>query len=294
MDETKGSKILIVDDSATNIQLLASILNEHYELKVATSGKRCLELVSKSPKPDLILLDIEMPDMNGYEVCRELKKLSSSSTIPIIFVTAKSEDSDEELGLALGAVDYITKPIKPAIVKARVKTQLIIKHQRDQLVKMALHDQLTGLYNRHYLLESAHIKISKSMRHKTPVSLTVIDLDHFKHINDTYGHKTGDLALKAIADLLKSVVRKEDIAARFGGEEFVVIFDHCDLKDALRKAEDLRKAISQLKPKGLDLTASFGVAQLDSSGESFDQLLNRSDKALYLAKEQGRNRVVSL
>ena len=284
--------LLIVDDQPTNIQILAGILQNEYQIKVATSGKDCIKICNKSPQPDLLLLDIEMPEMNGYEVFNELKSKQLTSQIPVIFVTARVEDDDEEMGLELGAVDYITKPVRPAIVKARIKNQITIKRQNDQLKRMALHDQLTNLYNRHYLMESASIKAARALRHKHHLSVAILDLDHFKKINDTHGHKTGDIVLKSVANLLKSLTRREDIVARLGGEEFLVVFDHCSGENAERKANELREAIEQLNPKGIQISASFGVSELNLKGESVDSLINRSDKALYRAKDQGRNCVV--
>lgn len=284
--------ILIIDDVAANIQLAASLLNNEYNIKVATSGKKGLEIAKAEPLPDLILLDIEMPEMNGYEVCRVLKGTQKTASIPIIFLTAMDQDSEEELGLELGAVDYITKPIRPAILKARIKTQVLIKYQNDQLLQMALHDQLTGLFNRRYLMETAHLKAAKSLRHSIPISAVLLDLDHFKSINDNHGHDKGDAVLKAVGSLLTDLTRKEDIAARLGGEEFIVLFDHCELDSAFKKSEELRSEIEKLSPAGIDITASLGVCQFDLSGDTFDRLLNRCDKALYKAKDLGRNQVV--
>ena len=232
-----------------------------------------------------------MPEMNGYEVCQKLKSQTSTSSIPIIFITAKDDDEDEEFGLELGAVDYITKPVRPAIVLARVKTQITIKKQQDQLKKMALYDQLTGIYNRHYLMETANLKIAKSFRHDYPISLVVVDIDHFKSINDNNGHDVGDKVLVEVSKLFNQTTRKEDIAARFGGEEFVLLLDHCDKKSAQTKVESIRKEVEKLEPESLKVTASFGVAELQS-GEALDALIKRADDALYEAKQTGRNKVV--
>lgn len=291
MNSPEKPTVLLVDDVPANIQLLAGFLSDLYEIKVATSGKRAVELATSTPQPDLILLDIEMPEMNGYEVCQKLKNQTSTSSIPIIFITAKDDDDDEEFGLELGAVDYITKPVRPAIVLARVKTQVTIKKQQDQLKKMALYDQLTGIYNRHYLMETANLKIAKSRRHSYPISLVVVDIDHFKSINDNNGHDVGDKVLIAVSKLFNQTTRKEDIAARFGGEEFVLLLDHCSIKSAQSKVESIRKQVEALKPESLKVTASFGVAELQS-GEALDNLIKRADDALYKAKQTGRNKVV--
>lgn len=284
--------ILLVDDTRTNLEILAACLQQNYHLKVARNGIRCLELAEKDPIPDLILLDVIMPDMDGYEVCRQLKANSLTQHIPIIFVTGKDSDDDEEYGLQLGAVDYITKPIRPAIVTARVSTQIILKQQSDALRTMALHDQLTGLFNRHFLIESATNKISRLSRHGGKLSIMMIDIDHFKLVNDQFGHQSGDIVLQAVAHVLADCNRKEDVVARFGGEEFVILLDHCSLDDTQEKAEQLRLKIDQLNPEQIHVTASFGIAELQPDGEEFDHLLARADEAVYLAKEKGRNCIV--
>ena len=283
--------VLVVDDAPANIQVLASCLKDDYQVKVATNGARCLELAGISPEPDLILLDILMPDMDGYEICQQLKQNESTRHIPVIFVTAKDNDDEEEKGFSLGAVDYITKPIRPAVVVARVKTHVMLKRQHDLLARMAMRDQLTGLYNRHYLFDAACRKIARAMRHQYSVCLLMIDVDHFKKINDTHGHVVGDEVLKGIASLMDACSRQEDVAARFGGEEFVVLLGHCEIADALEKSQQLLASIEQLKPGGIEVTVSIGVAELSSSGETFGDLLGRADMALYKAKDNGRNRV---
>ena len=284
--------VLIVDDVATNVQALALLLKEEYVIKVATGGARALELASQDPIPDLILLDVLMPDMSGYDVLKLLKEDNITAQIPIIFVTGKDAVEDEEYGLELGAVDYIAKPIRPSIVKARVKTHIMLKQQHDQLVGMATHDQLTGLYNRHYLNDALSKKVAHAKRHSEPLSVIIVDIDHFKSVNDTYGHLTGDLILKAVGSAMQSGARKEDIAARFGGEEFIVLLDNCTAHDAQVKAEHLRSQIEALHPEEIAVTASFGVAQLQQDTQRYEDLLKNADTALYIAKEEGRNRVV--
>ena len=285
--------ILIVDDVPANIQTLADVLKDKYRIKVATDGYRCLELARQEPQPDLILLDIEMPGISGFEVCKQLKKDALTQDIPVIFVTANDQEEDEEKGLQIGAVDYITKPIRPVIVAARVDTHITLKIQRDLLTRMATHDQLTGLYNRHFLMESAGKKIAYAQRHHSSISLLILDIDHFKTINDDYGHPFGDRVLREIGALLKKFSRKEDVVTRFGGEEFVILFDACVLQDALHKAEQLREQIAQLKPDGHKITASFGLTEITSEQDSLEQMIKRADQALYKAKQQGRNRVIT-
>ncbi len=283
--------VLIVDDTATTVAILSACLKDNYHLKTARNGEQCLKQVKLSPQPDLILLDIEMPDMNGYQVSEKLKADPTTSHIPIIFITARLDVEDEEKGFAHGAVDYITKPIHPPIVAARVKTHVTMKKQKDILERIALHDQLTDLYNRHFLLNVAKQKISAALRHQFAISIMMIDIDHFKSINDQHGHPAGDSVLKAVAKVLKKEYRDEDIAARFGGEEFVIILSHCDLGNARIKAENLRIKMENLKPLGIKMTISIGLSQLENEQDSFEELLSRADKALYHAKQQGRNRV---
>ena len=177
--------ILLVDDEPANIQLLAGYIKDDYQIKVATSGEQCLKLCAATQQPDLILLDVDMPGMNGYQVCEQLKSSPSTAPIAIMFVTAMQTEEDEETALSLGAVDYLTKPVRPAILLARIKTHVKLKIQHDALVNMAMRDQLTNLYNRHYLLESANHRVAKAMRQKSPISLLILDIDHFKQINDT-------------------------------------------------------------------------------------------------------------
>jgi len=284
--------VLIVDDIPSNIKVLANCLKDHYQIKVATGGNDCLRLAVSEPIPDLILLDIEMPDLGGYEVCQTLQSQPHTQDIPIIFVTARDEDSNEEKGLQMGAVDYITKPVRPSIVLARVNTHVTLKRQRDTLKAIALKDQLTDLYNRYYLLEAAEQRMANAIRHEDPMSLLLMDIDHFKQVNDQHGHLVGDDVLKSLALLLKENCRKEDIAARFGGEEFVILLGHCDQAFAAQKAESIRCEVEQLNPKGLSITVSVGVAQFSINDETIERLLDRADRALYQAKAQGRNRVI--
>lgn len=284
--------VLIIDDTRLNIQTLAHILKNDYIIKFAHGGVKAVELASLEPIPDLILLDVEMPEMSGYDVCRTLRDNSETFNIPIIFVTGKDSIEEEEYGLSLGAVDYITKPIHPSIVKARVKTHVTLKRQYDLLKEIAVHDQLTGLYNRHYLTDMLISKVAHALRHDDPLSIILIDIDHFKAINDTYGHLVGDEVLKDIGRLIRLSARQEDIAARFGGEEFILVLDSCSQEDARLKAEGLRKEIERYYPQGLEVTGSFGVIQFDKTIDSVTHFLDLADQALYKAKKAGRNRVV--
>ena len=283
--------ILIVDDVASNIQTLAAILKDEYQIKVAISGERALEIMNQESKLDLVILDVEMPQMNGYEVLEKLQEMKLAQNIPVIFVTGNVDPEDEEKGLLLGAVDYITKPVRPAIVKARIKTHIILKRQRDELIYIASHDKLTGLYNRHYLAELGRQTFASARRHSDSMSVIMCDVDYFKAINDNHGHLNGDKVLQAVGSLLKSNTRTEDFSARFGGEEFVVVVWRCNAQEAKNKAEKIRKELSELEIDSIKVTASFGVVQLSHKHENFEDLLKEADEALYRAKENGRNRV---
>ena len=283
--------ILIVDDVASNIQTLAGVLKGKYQLKVATTGARALELVCAEPNIDLILLDIEMPEMNGFDVLEKLKENHVTKDIPVIFVTGNISVEDEEKGLVSGAVDYITKPIRPVIVQARVKTHITLKNQRDQLKYEAFHDKLTGLYNRYQLDTEGYRKFTRAKRQNADFTIVMIDIDFFKIVNDNYGHIIGDEVLKAVAKVLNTNRRVEDFVVRYGGEEFLILLEECDLENAEIKANTLRTTIEELHPAGISITASFGIASLSEKHISLDNLLKDADEALYKAKDNGRNRV---
>jgi len=284
--------VLIVDDLPSNVKVLEVILKDTYQLKMSTSGEEAIELANQVPLPDLILLDIGMPEMDGYEVMKKLKDSDDTKHIPIIFVTAHNQTEDEEKGLLAGAVDYITKPVRPAIVKARINTHITLKNQSDKLLYIALHDKLTGLYNRRYLQKVGDLKFARAYRHKENLSVITCDIDHFKVVNDNYGHLVGDKVLQAVGKLFSKEKRFEDFAARYGGEEFVIVLEHCPLKSAEQKAQELRAELESLTIEGISVTASFGVAQIDEKHKNFENLLKDADIALYRAKDSGRNKVV--
>jgi len=284
--------ILIVDDSPVIVQSLAEVLKEDYKLKVATSGARALEILENKEKIDLILLDVVMPEMDGYEVLQKIKDNPKTEDIPVIFVTGNDSVSQEEKGLKAGVVDYITKPIRTAIVKARVKIHITLKTQRDTLQSHAICDMLTGLYNRNHLDSEGGRKFAKAFRQQDNLTILMVDIDHFKAVNDTYGHLIGDKVLKAVANILKQSNRVEDFVARFGGEEFIVLLEDCDKDNAINKAEQFRKNIEELHPEGIKITASFGVVNLSSRHKSLEDMIKDADTALYEAKESGRNKVV--
>lgn len=297
---TPDNSILIVDDMTSNIQVLANALQADYRIKVATSGERALEICQSASKPDLVLLDIMMPDIDGYDVCRQLKSAPETSSIPVIFVTSLTDSSDEEKGLNVGAVDYITKPFHIPIVKARVRNHLSLKLKTDLLEEMSHIDGLTHIANRRNFDEMMEKETRRISRIPQPISMIMIDIDFFKPFNDNYGHGKGDECLIQVSRAMREVIKRpNDLLARYGGEEFAVILPETPLEGALKVAEQLRSAVESLNiPHAFSavtdhVTISLGVASgnEDEQTISVQQLLEQADQALYKAKHQGRNQV---
>ncbi|MGI2258252.1 GGDEF domain-containing response regulator [Shewanella sp. GXUN23E] len=286
-------RVLIVDDVKSNIMVMSKCLQDVCEVITAGNGQDCLALAKSYPQPDLILLDIRMPGMDGYSVCRQLKSDPQTESITVIFVTGNDSDEAEEIGLTLGAIDYITKPVRPAIVRARVAVHMQLKQQRDKLQFMAMHDQLTGLFNRYFLVENAEVRLAHFRRHKTPFCAVLLDIDEFKAINDKHGHDVGDEVLVATAQMLKDYTRREDIVARLGGEEMVILME-CPFESALNKVENLRARLEALMPAGIRVTASFGVVEATAQCDELHALLKLADECVYHSKSTGRNQVISV
>jgi diguanylate cyclase (GGDEF)-like protein len=303
MDATTARQIiLIVDDVPINIQVLARALKSDYDVKITTKGEKAIEIASSENPPDLILLDIMMPGMDGYEVCRRLKNNPKTLHLPVIFITAKGEVEDETAGLALGAVDYITKPFHLPIIKARVKTHLHLKRKSDMLERLASLDALTDIPNRRRFDEVLRVEWNRAKRTATPLSLILIDLDYFKSFNDNYGHAAGDECLYRVAQTLSGCLKRAgDFCARYGGEEFVVVLPNTSTEAAIAIAEDIHKHIELLNiPHARSIvsdrvTASLGAATVVPGGDiTPDSLLNAADGMLYKAKKAGRTQVKGL
>ena len=302
-DETKEKRsVLIVDDQPDNIHALGKLIKDEYRIMAATSGARALEIAESDNPPDLILLDVMMPEMDGYEVCRRLKRNEKTNSIPVIFVTAMDSAEDEETGFNLGAVDYISKPFKPTIVRARIKNQMNLKIKTDMLEKMSMQDGLTEIPNRRFFQENLAREWSRCMRNGLPLSLLIMDIDNFKPYNDNYGHGAGDECLRKVANVIKDTLsRPTDQAARYGGEEFVVLLPETHAAGALHVAEELRAAVQGLgithehSPTAPVVTISVGTSthSAESPMKNKEQLLQLADEALYQAKEAGRNRIHS-
>jgi diguanylate cyclase (GGDEF)-like protein len=289
--------ILVIDDELLDMELLADTLGTDYEMLFATEGIAGLEIaVAKSP--DLILLDVMMPGIDGYEVYKRLRENPRTNEIPVIFITGLGDVAAETRGLTLGAVDYITKPINPEPVKARVHTQIKAKLTRDKLTQLASTDGLTGLANRSYFDAMLAYECARHARSGAELSLILLDIDHFKIFNDTYGHVCGDDCLREVAHAISAVaVRATDIVARYGGEEFVLLLPETHLQGAVMLAEKVRKSISNLalphkNSAAKHVTASLGVASARMlPGSVTYNIVEEADKQLYAAKAGGRNRV---
>lgn len=297
MQNIKRPRILIVDDVPANIKMLREVLKSNYEIIFATSGPDAIELMEPKALPDLILLDIMMPDMDGYEVCRILKSDDLTAKIPIIFITSKDDEEDEIKGFELGAVDYVTKPFSIPVVKARVQTHVELKQQREILENLSSIDGLTGVPNRRNFDEFLDRNWHFCMRAGKAISLIMIDIDHFKTYNDQYGHLEGDECLKQVAAILKNCINRDtDILARYGGEEFGCVLPVTDMEGALSIAELMRKSVAALaiphaqsKTAGY-VTISLGVASMVPMKDAPAQtIIKVADNALYAAKMSTRN-----
>lgn len=292
------TRLLLVDDQPINIRVLQQIFSNLYSCFAATGGAQALDFCRRTP-PDLVLLDIVMPDMDGYEVCKALKADIATRDIPIIFITAHTDALEETQALELGAVDFISKPVNPAVVRARVKTQLTLKCQSDMLRQLAFRDGLTGAFNRRYFDQQLAVELTRGARNQTPLALIMIDVDFFKRFNDHYGHQAGDDCLRKIAQALQQNLRRPaDLVARYGGEEFACILPETSFDDAMHIAQELEASVRAIGIAHTDsdvadhVTISVGVAgrHLDANKEPA-VLLALADAQLYEAKRRGRARV---
>ncbi|MDT4826123.1 Chemotaxis response regulator protein-glutamate methylesterase [compost metagenome] len=291
------SVILIIDDSADSIRLLSSMLKDQGQILFATSGEQGIGL-AQLQQPTLILLDVEMSGMNGYEVCAALKNDPATRDCAVIIVTANTGMECEIKALEAGAVDFITKPFNPPVVRARVQTHLRLQRQTTLMRQLANRDGLTGLYNRRYFDEALALEFERHRRQQLPLAVALIDVDHFKAYNDHYGHPQGDVCLQSVARAINTVSRRPgELVARYGGEEFAVILPHTDAIGAEKYGGWLCELVREL---GIDhhysataprVTISVGIASLAPPVQgSMQQLIEATDKALYQAKTDGRDR----
>ena len=291
----QNKTILAVDDTIANLDILVGLLSE-YDVIDTVSGREALEIV-KSEKVDLILLDIMMPDMDGYAVCQKLKSNVSTKDIPVVFITAKIDEESIEKAYSVGGSDYVTKPFHPKELLARVKRELQLKSYQEELKLLASTDPMTKLYNRRYFNELAKNILNEKRRKGCELSLMILDIDNFKKVNDTYGHYIGDKVIIFVADILRENQRESDVICRYGGEEFVVMLPETSLDNAVLIAEKIRKHMSEsivsiAGEESFGITVSIGISKVDVLVESnIEAALNRADNALYEAKNFGRNRV---
>ena len=290
--------ILIVDDSVININILESILDK-YDVIVATDGETALSIL-EDEEVNLILLDIVMPDMDGYEVCKRVKNSEHTKNIPIIFTTSKTDEDSIEVAYDCGASDYVVKPFKPKELLARVRTQLKIQKMEKELRLLALIDSMTKLYNRRYLSRISEHMISLALRHKQDLSIIMIDIDNFKEINDNNGHQIGDDVIIELSNMLMIKQRKSDVICRYGGEEFLILLPNTSLNNAEKIAENIRKNVENISikltsDKALKFTVSLGVSTVCiHNDKNIESSIKRADDALYYAKKNGKNMSYSI
>ena len=308
--------VMIIDDNPQNLKYLAEIVNRNdYEYIMQLSSTSALESVARE-KPDLILLDIMMPDINGYKVCEDLKSNPETKDIPIIFITAKTETDAIVKGFEVGGVDYVIKPFNSIVLEARIRTHIELKKSKDNLKNnilelkeineklrveiersdyLANRDYLTGSFNRRYMMEKLKDEHLRFKRHEKPFTIGIFDLDNFKLFNDTYGHDCGDFILIALTKLIVENIRVTDSFARWGGEEFICMLPETDLQKAEVLINKVRKMVNATKFNfnNIEMSVTFtcGLSQIEKD-ENIDKCLVRADKALYVGKNNGKNQVV--
>jgi diguanylate cyclase (GGDEF)-like protein len=298
------AKILVIDDSRVVVHMAKAILSKRkHQVLLAQDGETGLQTVM-TEQPDLVLLDLILPGLDGYTVCRRIKQEIASQDIPVIMLTSKASPADKVRGLEMGAADYVTKPFDEGELVARVNTHLKLKQlyealqeKNRQLQELANLDGLTGLYNHRFFQETVSRDFQRAYRYKESLSCILLDIDHFKNFNDTYGHQTGDMVLNTLGGLIRQIMRGSDLAARYGGEEFALLLYHASAPESFVVGERLRKIVEQHQFRQEDLmlkvTISAGLASFPHP-EIVDAktLIECADKALYRSKEEGRNRIV--
>ncbi|EKO3781296.1 MULTISPECIES: diguanylate cyclase [Shewanella] len=285
--------ILVVDDQPINIQIVFQVLGNEYNILMATSGKQAIKVCHDS-RPDLILLDVVMPEQDGLETCRQLKADKQLADIPVIFVTGLQHETDEDACWDAGGVDFIQKPFNTNTLRNRVKAHLALKRQADLLRSLAYLDGLTGIYNRRYFDNVLSIQLAQHRRKLSPLAVLMIDIDYFKKYNDTFGHLAGDDALRKVASALKHNGRQADTVARYGGEEFVVLLADTDINGAVTVAKKMLHHVLELdiahpQTPATKLSISVGIAVADEAKGYDSNIIELADQQLYLSKQRGRN-----
>ncbi len=314
---TRDARIMIIDDDPGTVEILSRIVKGIGKVYATTKGLDAMNL-ARSCLPDLILLDIEMPDISGFDVCAVIKSDPLFVDVPIIFVTSHQDREIESRALTSGAIDFIHKPPHPLVVKARVKNYLTLKRQTDHLKLLSSLDGLTGIANRRCFDTALHQEWRRAFRNQTPLALLLVDVDYFKQFNDTYGHQAGDQCLRVIADVLANIVKRPgELAARYGGEEFVILLPYCTQEQTVFLAEMICAEVRMLalphetSDVAATVTVSIGISSIetikktrasdqssyregfliDSDDLGAEDLVLTADQAMYDAKHEGRNRV---
>jgi len=298
MDKKKKNSLLIVDDENANLKVLTHILGADYTILTASNGVNAIEK-AKDYKPDLILLDILMPEMDGFQTLYEIKKIEEIRRIPVIFISGLDSDKDEEKGLALDAADYIIKPFNAAIVRLRVRNQIQIANHLSTIEHLNMIDPLTDIPNRRSFDGLLKTEWEKAVKEQKPVSLIIMGIDKFRDINDTYGHKHGDFVLQTIVKFFPQEFRyPTDFTARWSGDEFVILMPDTQIENAMEIAGKLRSDIENAEIHcdpgfSVKITVSIGVnSAIPGRENSIDAFISNADKSLYAAKKAGRNMVM--
>lgn len=293
---TTGGTILVVDDEPINIQIIYQILGNEYQILMATNAAQALS-VCKASMPDLVLLDVMMPDIDGWQICQQMKADAEIAAIPVVFITGMQHQANEDACWNAGAVDFIQKPVNPSTLRHRVNNHITQKRQSDLLKSLAYVDGLTEVYNRRYFDDVLKQQLALKNRNGGELALLLVDVDHFKAYNDSQGHLAGDDALRKISLALKTCChRPTDVVARYGGEEFAIILPNTNQQGAVQVAAMILKTIAQLNiphPHSTMpyVTVSIGIAI--ASNHTMQTLIAEADDKLYQAKNSGRNQYIS-
>ena len=295
MTDTDTFSITVAEDAEINVEILFDILGEDYDVRITRDGEQALNSIKNDP-PDLVLLDIIMPKMDGIAVCRQLKKFPGTKDIPIIFLTSKTDNASILEGFAAGAVDYILKPFNRAELLARVRTHLELCYARKKLEHLVIHDDLTGLYNTRYLYEALNRNILDHNARSSNLSVLFMDIDNFKQVVDTYGHLNGSEAIREVAQMIIATIPEAAYGVAYGGDEYVVVLPDHAKDDAIKVAQKIRSGMHQnrfLKTEGCDisLTTSCGIATFPEDGVDVKSLLAAADKTLFKIKETSKDAI---
>ncbi len=297
------AKVLIIEDNLIDVRIIQqTLLDLKLTIDHVSTGKEAWSRL-QSKSYDLICLDILLPDLNGFDVCQRLKQQENTKDIPIIVITCLNDLESKLRAIELGSDDFLIKPIIGQELTARVNILLEKKKRLDKLrvryesvMNSAIMDWLTGLYNHGYMKHFLQLEIKRAQRHQYPVSLIMIDVDDFKVLNDTFGHAKGDSLLNEVGRILRNQIRDIDLAARYGGDEFVIVLPYSDLEGALAAAHRIQQAIevhdfsNVIPQEKCSLSLSMGISAYPSKADSLDDLLRSADEMLYLAKEKGKNK----